>query len=326
MSKKKLYSLARAALLAAFALLIALGAGPVPEVTYEILDNGYQKLRVNIPGCHTESQHIESVQIDDLIIGVRELSSPGDWISIAPGKTAPQTITLRSRLPHTNFSSGWKRWWQDCSQASASDRKRLCERDISVVFLKRSRAEGRRYDFERVVPVSWQAVEFYPGLPYSVQTLVVQARSGDAALLADAPQLELVPGNASLTGVGNLGISVKIASSGTGSDPDSAWEKFTGGAMVIRGTRRKEVAPFVIKGPLTSGRIALEDWMDNVLSGGPWKRQVVIKETLKNGSTGKTIMFHDAFPVRYVYPAWSTAGKGPLTEEIHIKATRAEVN
>lgn len=136
-----------------------------------------------------------------------------------------------------------------------------------------------------------------------------------------------------------LGFTVEIAGAGAGDTPDSAWETCSGGSLNIEiadasvGTDKshmttpghKYVDTLTLRGPLTSGRKALCDWITATVNGQPWKRTVTLKEILKDGSDGKTFTYLDCFPTRYVFPAFSASGTGNLYEEVQIKPIRLEL-
>jgi hypothetical protein len=136
-----------------------------------------------------------------------------------------------------------------------------------------------------------------------------------------------------------LGFTITIDNAGTGSDPDSAWETCSGGSLNIEiadasvGTDQshqttpghKYVDTITLRGPLTSGRKALCEWINATVKGEPWKRTLVVKEILKDGSDGKTFTYLDCFPTRYVFPAFSASGTGNLYEEVCIKPIRLEL-
>ncbi|MHC4389986.1 MAG: phage tail protein [Planctomycetota bacterium] len=133
-----------------------------------------------------------------------------------------------------------------------------------------------------------------------------------------------------------LGFTVTIDGGGTGTDVDSAWETCSGGALQIEvadasvGTDpyhettpgHKYVDTLTLRGPLTSGRVAMCDWITKTLNGEEWKRTVTVSEILKDGAAGKTFAYEDCYPTRYVYPAFSASGTGNLYEEINIKPIR----
>ena len=74
------------------------------------------------------------------------------------------------------------------------------------------------------------------------------------------------------------------------------------------------------------GRSELAQWINDVVSGKPWKRIVSITETLEDGSDGGTYTYLDAFPTRYVFPSFTTTGTGNLHAEVTIKSIRLELH
>lgn len=58
---------------------------------------------------------------------------------------------------------------------------------------------------------------------------------------------------------------------------------------------------------MTDKRAALCTWINETVSGKPWKRTVTITELLSvDGGVrdGKQFIYHDRFPSAYVFPAW----------------------
>jgi hypothetical protein len=134
-----------------------------------------------------------------------------------------------------------------------------------------------------------------------------------------------------------LGFRVEITGAGSGTDVDSAWEQATGGSLNIEiaessvGTDQfhtstpghKYVDSLTLKGPLTSGRKLLCQWITEVVQGKtPWQRQLVITEITTDGSDGKSYTYEDCFPTRYVFPSLSASGTGNLYETVTIKPIR----
>lgn len=136
-----------------------------------------------------------------------------------------------------------------------------------------------------------------------------------------------------------LGFTVVIGGEGSGSDPDSAWETCSGGSLNIEvadastGADKfhqttpghKYIDTLTLRGPLTSKRTALCSWIQDTVSGKEWKRTVVLTEILKDGAAGKSFTYHDCFPTRYVFPAFSASGTGNLYEEVNIKPIRLDL-
>jgi len=142
-----------------------------------------------------------------------------------------------------------------------------------------------------------------------------------------------------------MGFTVEInsesaGSGGSGADVDSAWETCSGGALAIEiadsstGSDQfhtttpghKTVDELVIRGPLTGGRKALCDWITKTVQGQAWKASVTIKEITKDGGAGKTFVYHDCFPIRYVFPSLAASGTGNLYEEVGIKPIRMDLS
>lgn len=70
---------------------------------------------------------------------------------------------------------------------------------------------------------------------------------------------------------------------------------------------------------------ALFDWINETLAGGEYRRSVRLTEELFGRAVGRSFTYHDAFPVRYVFPQFSASGTGNLYEEIAIKPIRLEL-
>ncbi len=71
---------------------------------------------------------------------------------------------------------------------------------------------------------------------------------------------------------------------------------------------------------------AIAEWINATVAGWDWKRNVTIEEITRNGADGRTFYYSDAFPTRYVFPAFSASGTGNLREEIAVKPNRLELD
>lgn len=137
-----------------------------------------------------------------------------------------------------------------------------------------------------------------------------------------------------------LGFRVEITGAGSGSDVDSAWETCTGGSLNIEvadastGSDQfhtatpghKYVEEVTLRGPMTSGRKSLCQWITETVQGKDWKRTLTITEITTDGSDGKTYTYLDCFPTRYVFPGLSSSGTGNLYEEVAVKPIRLELS
>lgn len=69
----------------------------------------------------------------------------------------------------------------------------------------------------------------------------------------------------------------------------------------------------------------LFDWISETLAGKEARRTLQLTDLLTEAGPGGGFTYHDAFPVRYVFPALQASGTGNLYEEVHIKPIRLEL-
>jgi hypothetical protein len=128
---------------------------------------------------------------------------------------------------------------------------------------------------------------------------------------------------------------IEIVDPATGMvEVDSDWESCTGGGVNIDvssdATREttpghKYIDTLTLRGPLTSGRRALSQWVTEVFAGNDSRRSITVKEILKDGSAGKTYTYHECFPVSWDGPTLDAEVKGHLYDEVHIKPIRMDL-
>jgi hypothetical protein len=137
------------------------------------------------------------------------------------------------------------------------------------------------------------------------------------------------------------GFRVEISGPAGGKNEDNAWETCTGGALMIKLTETspgpdasaasaappgaKSVNELVLRGPMTDGRRAMMDWINNTVAGIDDRRTVTIVEIMKDGSDGRRFDYHDCFITKYELAPLQAAGTGNLYEEVHIKPIRLEL-
>lgn len=138
------------------------------------------------------------------------------------------------------------------------------------------------------------------------------------------------------------GFKVEISGS-SGKEVDTAWESVSGGDMVIEQTDttigsdtftttspgHKSVTELTLCGAMTDGRKNLCTWINDTVKGLPWKQMVTITELLSvDGGVkeGKSYIYHDCFPIRYVFPRMTvTNTTGNTREEVSVKPIRLEI-
>jgi phage tail-like protein len=129
---------------------------PVNEASYEVLENGAGKFKVDIEGCATASSNVESITVEDLSIDVREMTTGADWDYrvYGPGDAHYGSITVRARVGKN--SKELYQWWLDTS------RGQKIRKSISVICLKRDGSEARRFNCLECYPTRWDAGDYSP--------------------------------------------------------------------------------------------------------------------------------------------------------------------
>lgn len=101
------------------------------------------------------------------------------------------------------------------------------------------------------------------------------------------------------------GFKVEIASPGSGSEVDTAWESVSGGAVLVERTNspgHKSVGEITLRGPVTAERQSLCTWLNETVAGRPWRRTVSITPIHLDGTLGETLMFVDCGLTEYTPP------------------------
>lgn len=136
------------------------------ESSYEILENGAGKFKIDIQGCATASANVESITMEDLVIDEREMTTGADWdyrVS-GPGDAHFGSITIRARVGKS--STELYQWWLDCSQG------KNIRKSISVIALKRDGTEARRWNALECFPTRWDPGEYSPSSNVACETVV----------------------------------------------------------------------------------------------------------------------------------------------------------
>jgi len=144
------------------------------------------------------------------------------------------------------------------------------------------------------------------------------------------------------------GFRVEIKAADGSSEPDSAWETCTGGALSIEvadsstgGDQRAVAAPGAgtdgpvpksvtelrLRGPLTAGRKWIAQNLNDTLAGKDTRFDLTLVEIGKDGADGKRFTYHECFLTEYRFPTLSAdaTGGGTLYEVVTLKATRLTI-
>lgn len=138
----------------------------VNEGSYEILENGAGKFKVDIVGCPTASANVESITVEDLVVDEREMTTGADWDYrvYGPGDAHFGSITIRARVGKA--SNELYTWWLDCSKGKG------IRKNISVIALKRDGGEARRWEIADAFPTRWDPGEYSPSSNVACETIV----------------------------------------------------------------------------------------------------------------------------------------------------------
>jgi phage tail-like protein len=138
------------------------------EASYEILENGAGKFKIDIEGCPIASNNIESITMEDLLIDEREITTGADWDYrvYCPGDAHYGSITIRSRVGKD--SKELYQWWLDCSIG------KNIRKSISIICLKRDGTEARRFNALECFPTRWDAGDYSPSSTVSCETVVAK--------------------------------------------------------------------------------------------------------------------------------------------------------
>ena len=136
------------------------------EGSYEILENGAGKFKIDIQNAPVANANVESITMEDLTIDVREMTTGADWDYrvYGPGDAHYGSITVRSRVGAN--STELYQWWLDCS------RGQNVRKQISVICLKRDGSESRRFNCFGCFPTRWDAADFSPSSNIACETIV----------------------------------------------------------------------------------------------------------------------------------------------------------
>lgn len=136
------------------------------ETSYEILENGAGKFKIDIVGCTTASANVESITVEDLVIDERELSTGADWDYrvYGPGDAHYGSITVRCRVGKA--SKELYTWWQLCSTGKD------IRKSITVTALKRDGTDARSWNIFEAFPTRWDPGEYSPSSNVACETIV----------------------------------------------------------------------------------------------------------------------------------------------------------
>ncbi|MBM3926198.1 MAG: twin-arginine translocation signal domain-containing protein [SAR202 cluster bacterium] len=134
----------------------------------EFLENGAGKFAVDIPGLPETSANIQSIQVEDLTIDIRETTTGADWDyrTYAPGDAHYGKASFRSRVGKN--SKELLQWLHDAS------RGKDVRKNISVIIKDRDGSEARKYNLFECFPIKFDPGDYSPSSTTMVESITVK--------------------------------------------------------------------------------------------------------------------------------------------------------
>lgn len=253
-----------------------------------------------IQGLGDVTSNVESIEVDDLVVNNREMTTGADWDyrvsgpgDRSSGNGSPWADALTGALFEEAVKEGWRvsgpgdahfgsitirgkagrgadgqtaralyEWWLDTSQGK-NIRKR-----ISVIALKPDGSEARSWNLLACSPTRWDPGEYSPSSrvtpPRPGDTFSMVLEYGGLEMDAAAPRGD--EGDSTEAGKFKIEIAGASNSGRAGNDVDSAWETCSGGALQVYDSSHFNGLPFYVP---TRGDKAVEVFRArSPLSGG----------------------------------------------------------
>lgn len=270
-------------------------------------------------GQTQECSNIEWIEVDDLNIDVREMTTGLDveYRLYGPG----QAHWGQARFSSGRGGSKEVREWFESAAAGKDVRKQI------TINLREHQRDARRYNFYDCFPVAIQGGEVDPATgAVTNEVYTVQIDSGSIESAGDQP-------------AERSNIKVEIGAAGyrsiAGFDSWQGGEPVTFQQAPFQTTKfrtnspgHKTVGEITLRGAVTAGRKGLYEWINNSLNDGT-RATVVLTELGPDGrplKSGKTYTYYDCFPTRYVFPRMAvTNTTGNVMEEVALKPIRVEL-
>lgn len=134
----------------------------------EFLENGAGKFGIDIPGAPVATANIQSIQVEDLTVDVRETTCGVDWDfrTYAPGDAHYGKITIRARVGKN--SKELLQWLQDASVG------KNVRKNVAVIVKDRAGAEARRWNLMECFPIKFDPGDYSPSSTTRVETIVAK--------------------------------------------------------------------------------------------------------------------------------------------------------
>jgi len=298
--------------------------------------------KVLIDGLTSPANEITEIEIDDLIVDIRETTTGLDveYRLYAPGSThwgqARFAVAEKSKTGEV-----LKRWFAEAQRGSQA------RKSVSIIMLADDGSTDRSYTLLNCAPVkvapafdsARQAVNIFEVIPSQVIFGFASEQRAISSGSHDFSFREVVsdpwPTQPRSPFATLRGFKVQIEGP-SGKEVDTAWESVSGGEILINlassassqkftttSPGHKSVNSVTLRGAMTNTRRELSQWINDTTQGKPWKRNVTLTELLSAGGDGVVHSLESALPRRYRFPRLSIYNDRPLIEEVELVVVRS---
>ena len=303
------------------------GQAGTEEGGYQVIANAFG-FGCQIDDAPDASKNIREIAIDELNIDARETTTGLDveYRTYSPGAAHWGQAKFTSAC-----TLGGSKELQQLFQSAAKGKN--IRKNITVTLFKSDKSPGRSYSLIDAIPVGYIGCDKRD--PNGTETIIVEPQYILFGAPGDAPIPNKPPAAATFRldlagadGTGSGDYSWELANGGAASheDPPLVIGKFDPASPAIDLKPRRTVSALTLRGAMTAERKQLMTWLNDVVQGRDWRRQVAVSPLGQDGNPSRHYIYADVFPVRYVFPRMSvTNTTGNVMEEVALKPIRVEL-
>lgn len=265
----------------------------------------------------------DEVVVEDLVIDAHDAEAPAgaEYRHKRPGPTRFPHICLKRGV--SKYQDDLAGWWEE-----VSGQRYFRSRTGNLILLDDKEEPLIVYTFQECLPVAYRVTE-----SVSADGTVTAVEEYD--LSTQGLSIQRVGKGASV-GKPNPG-KIYLEDDFGERKTDTSVESWSGGEPALiqtwpfRNSRFHTDLPGDKLGTdvtlnLPDGQLSepMCEWINETVKGKPWKRSMAIEETRPNGKPGRTFIYYDCFPTRYVFPQMKKGGGTVQTETLTVKIGRIE--
>jgi hypothetical protein len=273
-----------------------------------------------------ELEGVDSVEIDPVTIDVLELPAPenSEYRLYGPGKSHWGNAKFTSACT-LGGSKELQAWFQEAAKG------KNIRKNITVTLFRTNSIASKSYVLYDCFPVAWEPGACTGGTRSEFDTFTVSIGGGRIEQGAGPDPLPNTRPNLRI-GVQNADGSVateRVTGIWSGGEPQliQQWP-FRTAKFHTFSPGHKSIAEITLRSSGFSGKKGY-DWLNASFDNQHTRKTLTITEMLSvDGGVkdGKQYIYHDCFPIRYVFPRMSvTNTTGNTMEEVTVKPIRLEL-